>query len=167
MPHAADDGEATDHSRLIEDFGVRIGRAMGWPPMAGRLAGILMLSPAPMTLSELQHALGASKGSASEMTRLLMTHGTVDRVKVPGVRQAVYVWRDDAWAGCLHHQLDQTRLLLELAETARDHSGRLAPTQRTRLRDMHAFYDFMVRQLEGVLDAYKRRLRTPDGHEPR
>ncbi|MFF1695392.1 GbsR/MarR family transcriptional regulator [Streptomyces sp. NPDC058257] len=141
---------------LVEDFGQRIGRAMGWPPMAGRLAGVLMLSPTPMTLSELQTALGASKGSASEMTRLLITNGTVERVKVPGVRQAGYVWRDDAWSGCLQHQLNQTEQLLELARTARGRGLGMPEAQQARLRDMHAYYDFMVGHLRRLLDEYQR-----------
>ncbi|MDJ1136823.1 GbsR/MarR family transcriptional regulator [Streptomyces iconiensis] len=162
MPHAPHNGEAADNSQLIDDFGLRIGRAMGWPPMAGRLAGILMLSPAPMTLSELQQALGASKGSASEMTRLLMTHGTVDRIKLPGVRQAVYEWRDDAWVGCLQYQLDQTTQLLDLARTAHDRGSHLPSAQQTRLLDMRTFYEFMVEQLRQLLGDYKRQLRTHD-----
>ncbi|MFB7090305.1 GbsR/MarR family transcriptional regulator [Streptomyces sp. NPDC056296] len=157
MSHAPHDSQAADDSsQLIEDFGLRIGRAMGWPPMAGRLAGILMLSQAPMTLSEVQRALGASKGSASEMTRLLVTYGTVDRVKVPGVRQAVYEWRGDAWAGCLQHQLDQTKQLLELAETAQDRGSHLPAVQKARLLDMRSYYEFMVEQMQRLLEDYTR-----------
>ncbi|WP_328492733.1 hypothetical protein OHS59_08300 [Streptomyces sp. NBC_00414] len=151
-----DGSPAMGDGPLIEDFGQRIGRAMGWPPMAGRLAGVLMLSPAPMTLSELQAALGASKGSASEMTRLLITNGTVERVKVPGVRQAGYVWRDDAWSGCLQHQLHQTEELFELARNAQERGPHLPEAQRARLRDMHTYYDFMVRELRRLLDEYQR-----------
>ncbi|WP_419992973.1 GbsR/MarR family transcriptional regulator [Streptomyces boninensis] len=158
MAQARNGSEAADHSRLIEDFGLRIGRAMGWPPMAGRLAGILMLSQDPMTLSELQQALGASKGSVSETTRLLITNGTVDRVKRPGVRQAVYEWRGDAWVGCLQHQLDQTQQLLELAEAAQEQGRDLPPVQQTRLRDMRTYYAFMVEQMRRLLDDYKRHL---------
>ncbi|MGY0499339.1 GbsR/MarR family transcriptional regulator [Nocardia sp. FBN12] len=153
--------EAADNRQLIEDFGLRIGTAMGWPPMAGRLAGILILSPAPMTLAELQQALGASKGSASEMTRLLITNGTVDRIKLPGVRQAVYEWRDDAWVGCLQHQLDQTKQLLALAEAAQEHGSRLPSAQQTRLLDMRAYYAFMVEQLQRLVEEYKPQ-RHPD-----
>ncbi|AEM84125.1 hypothetical protein Strvi_4512 [Streptomyces violaceusniger Tu 4113] len=156
MSPAADNSSAMGDGPLIEDFGQRIGRAMGWPPMAGRLAGVLMLSPTPMTLSELQAALGASKGSASEMTRLLITNGTVERVKVPGVRQAGYVWRDDAWSSCLQHQLDQTEQLLELAQAAQEQGMCMPETQRARLRDMHTYYDFMVRHLRRLLDEYQR-----------
>ncbi|MFD4553968.1 GbsR/MarR family transcriptional regulator [Streptomyces sp. NPDC058469] len=171
MSRAADDSAAIDDARLVEDFGQRIGRAMGWPPMAGRLAGVLVLSPDPMTLAELQEALGASKGSASEMTRLLITNGTVERVKVPGVRQAGYVWRDDAWSGCLQHQLDQTEQLLELARAAQDRGRTLPEVQRTRLRDMHTYYEFMVRETRQLLDGYQRlhagqRLAEPLGTRP-
>ncbi|MER5438719.1 helix-turn-helix domain-containing protein [Streptomyces sp. NPDC002790] len=141
---------------LVEDFGRRIGSAMGWPPIAGRLAGVLMLSPDPMTLSELQARLGASKGSTSEMTRLLIANGTVERVKVPGVRQAGYVWRDDAWSGCLQHQLTQTEQLLELARTAQERGVGMPEAQQARLRDMHTYYDFMVCQLRRLLDEYRR-----------
>ncbi|MBQ0852047.1 hypothetical protein [Streptomyces sp. NPDC047070] len=141
---------------LVEDFGQRIGRAMGWPPMAGRLGGVLMLSPDPMTMPELQEALGASKGSVSEMTRLLITNGTVERVKVPGVRQAGYVWRDDAWSGCLQHQLDQTQQLFELARTARERGADMPEAQQARLRDMHTYYAFMVRELTRLLGEYQR-----------
>ncbi|MFH8469341.1 GbsR/MarR family transcriptional regulator [Streptomyces sp. NPDC017991] len=172
MSPAADDGSAMgagspamDDELLVEDFGQRIGRAMGWPPMAGRLGGVLMLSPDPMTLSELQEALGASKGSVSEMTRLLITNGTVERVKVPGVRQAGYVWRDDAWSGCLQHQLDQTQQLFELAQVARERGADLSEVQRARLRDMHTYYDFMVRELRRLLAEYQG-LRAPSGPRP-
>ncbi|MEU6789762.1 hypothetical protein ABZ912_62195 [Nonomuraea angiospora] len=144
-----------DVNPLIDDFGLRIGRAMGWPPMAGRAAGVLMLSETPMTMDELQAALNASKGSVSETTRLLVVNGTVRRFKEPGSRQYVYEWRDDAWIGCLQHQLEQTIELLALAENARARSADLPDRQRARMSEMHEYYTFMVRQLEALLGEYR------------
>ncbi|WP_433443521.1 GbsR/MarR family transcriptional regulator [Nonomuraea sp. CA-141351] len=145
-----------DHAdALIDDFGLHIGAAMGWPPMAGRAAGVLMLSEAPMTMVDLQEALNASKGSVSETTRLLMVSGTVRRFKEPGSRQYVYEWRDDAWIGCLQHQLEQTTELLTLAENAQTHAADLPERQRARLREMHEYYTFMVRRLDALLGEYK------------
>ncbi|WP_329236587.1 hypothetical protein OG417_32380 [Actinoallomurus sp. NBC_01490] len=145
---------AGDVNGLIDDFGLHIGRAMGWPPMAGRAAGVLMLSETPMTMAELQAALDASKGSMSETTRLLMVSGTVRRFKEPGSRQYVYEWRDDAWTGCLQHQLEQTTELLVLAEHARARGADLPERQRGRLREMHEYYTFMTRSLEALLGEY-------------
>lgn len=148
---------AADEGALIEDFGLRIGRAMGWPPMAGRTSGVLMLSENPLTLGELQEALDASKGSASEMTRLLIDNGVVERFKEPGSRQFVYRWRDDAWVGCLQHQVTVNRELLELAGNAVVRGKHLPAAQRGRLRQMRDYYVFMTEQLEVLLTEYTRR----------
>ncbi|WP_285622872.1 GbsR/MarR family transcriptional regulator [Actinoallomurus iriomotensis] len=155
MPSPAGDHDPGDVNALIDDFGLHIGRAMGWPPMAGRTAGVLMLSETPMTMAELRRALDASKGSMSETTRLLMVSGTVRRFKEPGSRQYVYEWRDDAWTGCLQHQLEQTTELLTLAENARARGAGLPGRQRGRIREMHEYYTFMVRRLEALLGEYE------------
>lgn len=158
MSSPSDDARSVDTDVLIEDFGNRIGGAMGWPPMAGRAAGVLILSGTPMTLSELQTVLDASKGSVSETTRLLVSTGTVERFKEPGSRQFVYRWRDDAWVGCLQHQLEQTTELFALAETARRHGSTLPPEQRGRLEAMHQYYRFMVEQLQLLLTEYSEQV---------
>lgn len=150
----ASEGERDPSEALVDDFGVHIGRAMGWPPMAGRAAGVLMLSEEPMTLEQLQEALGASKGSASEMTRLLITNGVVERFKKPGQRQFVYRWRDDAWVGCLQHVLASTTELLELAQRTRADRSHFTRDQRARLSDMQEYYRFMVDRLGAMLEDY-------------
>ncbi|GAB3347635.1 GbsR/MarR family transcriptional regulator [Modestobacter lapidis] len=157
MSLAVEDGGSHARASLVAEFGLHVGRAMGWPPMAGRAAGVLMLSEEPLTLAQLRDALGASTGSASEMTRLLITNGTVERFKEPGRRQFVYRWRDDAWVGCLQHVLTATTQLRELAERAQDHGARLPAEQRGRLREMHEYYRFMVRHLEALLADYTAR----------
>lgn len=150
----AENGNGVVDDSLIEDFGRSIGAAMGWPRMAGRAAAVLMLHEEPMTLAQLQRTLEASKGSISETTRLLITSGTVARFKQPGARHFVYQWCDDAWIGCLKHQLDQTTQLLALAEDAQSRTAHLPARQRGRVREMLDYYRFMVRRLEGLLEEY-------------
>ena len=154
MALTADDSGADPLASIVEQFGLHIGRAMGWPPMAGRAAGVLILSERPLTSAELQEALDAGKGSVSETTRLLMTNGVVERVKEPGSRHFVYRWRDDAWVGCLQHQLDGTTQLLHLAESAKEHGADLSAEQQGRLGEMLEYYRFMVSQLESLLADY-------------
>lgn len=154
MSLPAEEGWTSDESSLVDDFGRQIGGAMGWPRMAGRAAAVLMLSEQPMTLAQLQHELRASKGSVSETTRLLMANGTVARFKQPGTRHFVYQWREDAWIGCLQHQLEATQQLLTLAESAHTRSGGLATTQQERVDEMYEYYRFIVRRLETLLNDY-------------
>lgn len=154
MSLPADGSRMDTHDALVADFGMQIGRAMGWPPMAGRAAGTLILSEEPLTLAQLQDALGASKGSVSEMTRLLVANGTVERFKEPGRRHFVYRWRDDAWVGCLQHLVAGTTRLRELAEHAQERGAAMPAEQQHRLREMHEYYGFMVGHLETLLAEY-------------
>lgn len=142
---------------LIEDFGVRIGGAMGWPPMAGRAAGVLMLSQEPVSTAQLQETLEASKGSVSEVARLLVDNGVVERFKERGQRQYVYQWRPDAWIGCLRHQVQATTQLLDFARDARQKAADLSPVQRRRLDHMAEYYVFIVERLERLLSEYIER----------
>lgn len=150
------DERGLEHS-LIEDFGVRIGGAMGWPPMAGRAAGVLMLSESPLTLAQLQAVLEASKGSVSETTRLLMVNGVVERFKEPGQRQFVFQWRPDAWIGCLQHQVEATTQLLNFARDAQEKGTDLPAVQQRRLQDMADYYVFIAERLERLLSEYVER----------
>ncbi|MBO3682128.1 GbsR/MarR family transcriptional regulator [Streptomyces sp. NEAU-YJ-81] len=154
MPQAAEGINPDAHDALVEEFGMHVGRAMGWPPMAGRAAGLLMLRERPMTLAELQDALDASKGSVSEMTRLLIANGTVERSKEAGQRHFVYRWRDDAWVGCLQHIVASTTQLRELAEHALALGAGMTPVQQQRLSEMQEYYHFMVGRLESLLSEY-------------
>ena len=140
---------------LTEDFATVIGRTMGWPPLAGRTAAVLLLSERPMTAGQLQAETGASAGSMSEITRLLITNGTVRRFKEPGSRHFVYEWRTDAWAGCLEHQLEQTTELRDLAHRTQAVAATLPDVQQARLQDMAGYYDFMVSHLRTLLASYR------------
>jgi DNA-binding transcriptional regulator GbsR (MarR family) len=157
IPVPGTSARPTSSVALLDDFATVIGQTMGWPPMAGRTAGVLLLSDQPMTVQQLQDELGASAGSVSEMTRLLITNGVVRRFKAPGTRHFVYEWRPDAWWGCLEHQLRQTEQLRDLAHRT-EHDGRTLPDlQQGRLHEMVAYYDFMVARLRSLLEEYRTR----------
>ena len=150
----ATDASSTEQA-LTEDFATVIGQTFGWPPLAGRTAAVLLLSEHPMTTGQLQSATGASAGSMSEITRLLITNGVVRRFKQAGARYYAYEWRADAWAGCLEHQLEQTTNLRDLAHRTRASGARLPEPQQDRLRDMASYYDFMVAHLTELLRVYR------------
>lgn len=160
---APGDTDAADvQDSLVESFGHRIGEAMNWPPMAGRAAGVLMLSNAPLSMAALQEALEASKGSVSETTRLLIDNGVIERFKEPGQRQFVYRWRSDAWIGCLDHQFRATTQLLEFAESVQAQGRTLPDVQRQRVEAMEQYYRFMTDRLQGLLAEYSELAQSDD-----
>ncbi len=132
-------------SETIELFGAEIGRAMSWPPMAGRMFATLMLHDRAMTTDELQEALKASSGAISQVSRLLIKSGVVSRIKTPGYRKKSYAYREDAWLACIRHTVEATMDLLELAEAATESSKTCPPQIRRRFEEMRDFYTFMTK----------------------
>src|ERR1700704_5888776 len=49
---ALDDATATQTAGTVENFGIEIGNAMGWPRMAGRVLATLMLHDGPMSMKQ-------------------------------------------------------------------------------------------------------------------
>ena len=142
-----DDATDTQTAGTVENFGIEIGNAMGWPRMAGRVLATLMLHDGPMSMKQLQGTLGASAGAISEMARLLDRNGVVTRVKIPNTRQIGYEYRHDAWLGCLQHQIAITTQLLRLAESSSRTPEAKAKHAKGRFADMSAYYTLITRKL--------------------
>lgn len=132
----------------VAEFGREIGQAMSWPPVAGQVMATLMLTDGPLSLQDLGKRLGASAGSISQVTRLLSFSGVIRRVKMPGGRQVGYEYREDAWIGCLQHEVDADRALLKLANAAREDGADLPDFAHARLVDMTLYYRFLLDNLE-------------------
>jgi len=140
----------------VELFGVCIANTMHWPPMAGRMLATLMLHDGPMTAQELRTALGASPGAVSQCSRMLVDSGVIRRFKAPGSRMTSFVYREDAWIGCLQHELSTSEELRKLAESAIAGADATSPAIRRRFRDMRNYYVFLAKayvQLESEFRA--------------
>lgn len=137
-------------TRTVERFGSEISIAMGWPPTAGRILGTLMLHRDAMSMKELQETLDASAGAVSECARLLDECGVVQRVKMPSSRQIGYVYRQDAWLGCLQHEIDVVDRLLRLATSSRNEIECPDSFASARFEDMRTYYSLVSARLGAV-----------------
>jgi DNA-binding transcriptional regulator GbsR (MarR family) len=107
-PASAEDMEA-----YIEEV-ARYFEEAGWPRIAGRLLGTLMVAdPREQSAVELAHRLRASRGSISSMGRLLIATDLVERWTRPGDRREYLRLRDDAW---LQVMSAKTRWITELRQ---------------------------------------------------
>jgi hypothetical protein len=125
--------------RFIDATGEWVSKAYGVPMMAGRvLAWLLVCDPAEQTAAQLAEALGASKGSISGATGLLVRGRLVDRLHVRGERADRFRVRPEAWDDQVRDQnIDQARAVLALGLEALDGES---PTRRARLEELDAFY---------------------------
>ncbi len=75
----------------------RLAGFFGFSDVMGRLYGILLLSPEPMSLDELAEGLQISKGSVSMNARSLERWGMAKEVWVRGERKKYYMAESDLW----------------------------------------------------------------------
>ena len=125
--------------RFIDATGEWVSKAYGVPMMAGRVLGwLLVCDPIEQTAAQLAEALGASKGSISGATGLLVRSRLVDRLHVRGERADRFRVRPEAWDDQVRDQnIDQARAVLALGLEALNGES---PTRRARLEELDAFY---------------------------
>jgi hypothetical protein len=91
----------------VEEVG-RYFDGLGWPRMAGRLVGALMVAdPREQSAAELADRLHASRGSISTTSRLLISVGLAERHTRRGDRRDYYRLKDDAWISTLQARIGQ------------------------------------------------------------
>lgn len=83
---AADFALHAAEERFIEGMGLALEEDR-LPRIAGRLVGLLILSPQPLRFDHLAERLRVSRGSISTNTRLLENMGVIERVTRPGDRR--------------------------------------------------------------------------------
>lgn len=136
MPPRPDSAEAG----FLEEISLSL-RDSGFPRMAGRIVGrLLVCAPEHQSAAELARALHASKGSISTMTRLLEGVGLVERIGVPGRREACFQLQRGAWPGLLTRQLARVTSVRRLAERGLTLLADRDPTELRRLRELRELY---------------------------
>jgi len=136
-----------EERHFVEDVALFF-EEMGFPRMAGRILGwLLICDPPEQSAGQLAGVLQASKGSLSTMTRLLIQMGLVERVGLPGERRDYFRIRPGAWPQLLRVQTQVMTGLHQVVERglimlADEDSGR-----RQRLEEAHDLYAFLEREL--------------------
>ena len=126
-----------EERHFVEDFGLYF-EQMGYPRMAGRILGwLLICDPPSQSAGELAEVLAASKGSLSTMTRLLIQVGLIERVGLPGQRRDYFRIKPGAWPQLIRSQMQSMTGLHQMVErgltmlSGRDPARRSGSATRT------------------------------------
>lgn len=139
--------ELTGEERFIEELGLFL-ETFGFPRIAGRILGLLLVSGTPLHLDQLATRLKVSRASISTNTRLLVTLMLIGEVAVPGDRRTWFTVRPDAFQSRIRFIISQFRVLsaiLEKGLQTAEHSQ-----AQERLRDAVGFHDFMAEEMEAL-----------------
>jgi len=145
--------------QFIEDVGLLYGE-MGFPRMAGRIFGWLLLCEPPhQSAEQLANAVEASKASISSMTRLLIQMGVVEKIGIPGRRDIYYRIRSGSWSELMRNSLANMTDMRKLADRGLELISHRAPESRQRLQEVRDFHAFLEREIPSLLDRYEQRRR--------
>jgi len=132
-------------------------REHGFPPMAGRLFGYLMIcDPQEQTIEELTDALMASRSAITGVVKLLEGYGFVLRTRKTGERAD----RVSPNLAALEPRNFDSRLFKEQATLFREGLALLGdapPVRRAALEESLALADFLGERLPQVLAEWRER----------
>jgi DNA-binding transcriptional regulator GbsR (MarR family) len=145
-----------EERHFVEDVGLLF-EEMGFPRMAGRILGWLMIcDPPEQSAGQLADVLQASKGSLSTMTRLLIQIGLVERVAIPGQRRDYFRISPGAWPQLIRTQMQAMTGLHQVVERGLVMLANEKPERLLRLREAHDLYAFLERELPLLFQQWER-----------
>jgi hypothetical protein len=163
MPRRRPEPAASPSPLVDHDLPQELGElfdASGWPRLAGRLMGELMLADPPyLSTTQLCERLETSKGHLSSTMKLLVLGGLVERFGVSGSRMDHYRVPPDAFVRAVQHSVEPMTRLADLADRAavRLPPGSIVAEQVTQMRDL---YRFLAAKFPALIDEFNQQ-RSP------
>ncbi len=151
-----EDQRRLEERHFVEDVGLFF-EQMGYPRMAGRILGwLLICDPPQQSMEELAQVLQASKGSLSSMTRLLIQIGLIERVALTGQRRDYFRLKPGAWPQLIKVQMQVMTGLHQVVERGLSLLQDSNPERQQRLREAHDLYAFLERELPALLQRWEQ-----------
>ncbi len=142
-------------SQFVENMGLHY-EDYGLSRIAGRIVGLLMITPRPISSEEMSEALQVSRSSISTNIRTLQMAGLVDKVSVPGDRVDYYTLSDEHWQMELEMRLENILPLKEMAEDGLEDLDEDHPA-RGRLVEMIDWVNMIDRMLQELRSQWQTR----------
>lgn len=152
-------GLHSELSQFIENMGLHY-EDYGLARIAGRIIGLLLVSPRPISSEEMSEALQVSRSSVSTNVRTLLLADLIEKVSLPGERVDYYNISPETWQKGLELRLASILPLREVAQESlenlsEDHPG------RQRLLEMIAWVDLVENLLQELNQKWQSYLEAP------
>jgi DNA-binding transcriptional regulator GbsR (MarR family) len=146
-------------SQFIENMGLHY-EAYDVPRIGGRILGLLMANPNPMTSEEMSDILQVSRSSISTNLKTLQMTGLVERVSLPGDRCDYYVYSEEAWLRILEMRLEQVLSMKDAAEEGLQSLEEDHPAKQ-RIQEMLEWADMIKGAYERMSSEWQSRREVP------
>jgi DNA-binding transcriptional regulator GbsR (MarR family) len=147
-----------NETRFIERSGL-IAEREGFPRIAGRIFGLLLLSPTELSLDEIASRLSVSRASVSTDARRLVDAGIIERVGRIGDRKDYYQIAPTHYLRSLEQRFANLQEFVGLLEDARrfEHAS---PEVGERLNECSRAFTECLGLLNDTLTRWRRGLTT-------
>lgn len=141
---------------FVEEMSLKM-EETGLPRIACQILSWLMIcDPVHQSFSDLIDNLKISKASISNMTRLLIQMGLIEKVRIQGERQIHFQLKKNAWVDLLEIQTQQIFSLAKISKKGMILLDNNEKIDNTRLEEMHRFYSFLADEMPNLINKYKK-----------
>ena len=140
-------------TRFIERSGL-IAEREGFPRIAGRIFGLLLLSPSELSLDEIASRLAVSRASVSTDARRLVEAGVIERVGRIGDRKDYYQIAPTHYLRSLEQRFANLQEFVALIEEARRFEGE-NPEVEARLGECSRAFTECLELLSDTLERWR------------
>ncbi len=141
-------------AKFIERMGLAL-ESDGYPRIAGRMFGLLLVSEDPRSLDDLAAELRVSKGSVSTNARLLEQRGILERICRPADRRDYYRVPPDLFSHTMAQRLSRWQRFHEAIGEARTSLPIQSREVLERLEEYESAYSFMSQVIEEALARWR------------
>lgn len=140
-----------EQKHFVEDISLYF-EQMGFPRMAGRVLGVLLVSnPPEQSLTDLCGVLQASKSALSTTTRLLTEMGLIERVPSAKPREIAFRFKAGGWLVFMRMRLRLLASLHQITELGLELVKDEPPPLRERLQEAHDMFSLIEKELPTLL----------------
>jgi hypothetical protein len=148
------------NSAALQDYLERWGmlfELLGGARMMGKILGwLLVCDPPEQTAAEIAKAVGASAGSVSTTTRMLVQASMIERVGIRGERSARFRVRTGMWAQLLKRRMEHLMSMKGLADLGLKLAPKLDDDGRLRLKELARYCTFIENEVPGFIARWEK-----------
>jgi len=148
-------------SQFIENMGLHY-QHYGLSRISGRILGLLLVTPQPISSEEMAGALQVSRSSISTNLRTLLMAGLVEKVSLPGNRVDFFILASNLWQKALDLRMAAILPLKAFAEQALESLHEEHPA-RSRMDEMIRWVNLVDEMTQRVRDEWQSQEEVPVG----
>lgn len=149
------DSSYNDKSDFVEAFSLKI-EELGHPRIYGQILGwLLICDPPHQSFPDLMENLDISKASVSNVTRMLLERGLIEKIRIKGERQIYFKLKDGSIIDFMQKQLRLALDLEDITEKGLNLIKSDSNTDPSRLKKANDFHRFLAKQSEDLIQKYK------------